>query len=116
LRILIVEDEFWIAIELSGLLEDSGYNVIGPASTIAEALAVLGRDHPDACVLDVNLRGEHSAPVAQALRDHGVPFLLSSAYDAVTLNQHIAFQGVVNIGKPAPPEKLLATLAAFRTT
>ncbi|WP_164547747.1 MULTISPECIES: hypothetical protein [unclassified Bosea (in: a-proteobacteria)] len=45
-----------------------------------------------------------------------MPFLLSSAYDQATLDQHPAFDGVANIGKPAPRERLLSTLASLLAT
>ena len=111
--ILVVEDEYLVAMELRDLLLDSGYGVLGPVATVAAALALLGSQPPHACVLDVNLRGEHSAPVAQALRDQGVPFLLSSAYNAATLDQYPAFAGATNIGKPAQRDQLRTALAAL---
>src|ERR1700759_2232288 len=63
--VLVVEDEFLIAMELEGLLEDEGYKVLGPASTVAAALAILADHRPDACILDFNLRGEQATPVAR---------------------------------------------------
>ena len=110
MRVLIVEDEDLIAMELEGLLEDGGYAIDGPVKTVAAALAAIRSRRPDACVLDVNLRGEISAPVAALLRETGVPFLLSSAYEQDTLGKHGAFHGVANIGKPVSPQKLLETL------
>ena len=109
--ILIVEDEFLIAMELLAMVEDGGYEVTGPVVSVAAALAQLEQQVPSACVLDVNLRGENSAPVAVALKRLGVPFLLSSAYSADTLEQYPAFKGIMNIGKPAPQKRLLAALA-----
>ena len=112
-KVLIVEDEFLIAMELVEVLEDAGYEVVGPATTVKAALEMLDRDRPHVCVLDVNLRGEHSAPVAAALVAHNVPFVLSSAYERVNLEQIPAFSGVTNIGKPASQRQLLSTLAAL---
>lgn len=112
-KVLIVEDESLIAMELTFILEDAGYEVIGPVATVRAALEVLNRTPPDACVLDVNLRGEHSAAVAAALKSQNVPFLLSSAYERDKLEQIPAFFGIVNIGKPAPRNLLLSGLASF---
>ena len=64
------------------LLEGHGYRVLGPASTVAEALRLLAAERPDVALLDVNLRGETVTPVAEALRTRGVPFVLASAYEA----------------------------------
>lgn len=102
LTVLIVEDEILIAMDLSDLLENGGYEVLGPVATVTAALDFLMARLPHACVLDVNLRGEHSAPVAARLKECGVPFLLSSAYGSDTLGQYEEFAGVTNVGKPAP--------------
>lgn len=115
-EILVVEDEYLIAMELAQILEDSGYVVVGPAATVAAALALLDTTSPSACVLDVNLRGEVSAQVAWALKKRNVPFLLSSGYKQETINTEAAFEGVANIGKPAQPDYLVAALASLLET
>ncbi|MCX5581750.1 response regulator [Kaistia terrae] len=108
---MIVEDEYLVAMELAQILEDSGYIVVGPAATVAAALALLKTTSPSACVLDVNLRGEVSAPVAWALKERNVPFILSSGYKQETIDSEAAFDGVANIGKPAQPDHLVSALA-----
>ena len=113
LTVLVVEDEYMVAVELSDLLRDDGYEVIGPVPTVSAALAMLDSQPPDACLLDVNLRGEQSGPVAQALRDRGIPFLLSSAYGPDTLDHNPAFAGTVNVGKPVSRQQLGTALAAL---
>lgn len=85
--------------------------MIGPAVTVQGALEVLAQTHPDACVLDVNLRGEHSAPVAAALKAHQVPFVLSSAYDRINFEKIPEFAGSDNLGKPVSEKALLSSLA-----
>ena len=110
--ILGVEDEDMIAMNLQDLLEEAGYQVVGPVATVRAALALLNLDLPDACVLDVNLRGELSTPVAQWLKERGVPFLLSSAYRPDFLRDHVAFDEAINIGKLASPDRLLTVLAS----
>lgn len=113
LTVLVVEDEFLIGMEMQDLLIANGYEVIGPVATVSAALAVLATGSLDACLLDVNLRGEHSAPVAQALKEKKVPFLRSSAYRRETLDEQDAFAGVTNIGKPTTPNRLLSSLTAL---
>jgi CheY-like chemotaxis protein len=108
--ILVVEDELLIAMELESMLEDGGYEVLGPVTTVAAALAILTHQRPDACVLDFNLRGEHVTPVARVLKAEGVPFLLSSAYEQAKFDDDVAFTGAINVGKPASQERLFATL------
>ena len=68
LCVLVVEDEFLLAMELEALLEQRGCRVLGPVATIDQALAVLARHRPAVAVLDVNLRGKRATPVAAALR------------------------------------------------
>ena len=61
--VLVVEDEFLIAMDLECLLERNGWRVLGPAATVKEALRLLDGETPDVALLDVNLRGEMVTPV-----------------------------------------------------
>ena len=79
-RIMIVEDEMLVAMELEALLAEQGCAVIGPAPTADRALALLAEGLPDAAILDVNLNGQTATPVAAALRAQNVPFLLATGY------------------------------------
>jgi DNA-binding response OmpR family regulator len=79
-KILIVEDEVLVALDLSMQLEDEGYECLGPARTPAEALAILDKDDPDFAVLDVNLDGTTSIEVARRLSDMELPFVYVSGY------------------------------------
>jgi two-component system, response regulator PdtaR len=109
--VLVVEDEFLLAMELGLLLEGHGYRVLGPAATVAEALRLLeGGEVPDVALLDVNLRGEMVTPVAGRLRALGVPFVLASAYDRPELAA-AGLAGAPNVGKPTSERRLLAALA-----
>ena len=78
---LVVEDEFLIAMDLELLLQEHGCRVLGPAATVAEALRLLQGETPDVALLDINLQGELVTPVAEELRARGVLFVLASAYD-----------------------------------
>ena len=109
--VLVVEDEFLIAMELEMILEQHGCRILGPAPTVKESLIILTAERPDAAVLDLNLRGEPATPVAAALRSRNVPFLISSAYAAADLNGSGVLDGIENIGKPVKEERLLAGLA-----
>ena len=79
-RILVVEDDPLIAMELADLLAAGGAEPVGPAPTVRAALAALAEGRPEVAVLDFNLRGERSTPVAAALREAGVPFVLTTGY------------------------------------
>jgi two-component system, response regulator PdtaR len=109
--VLVVEDEFLIAWDLEYLLRRHGWRVLGPAGSVAEALRLLeGEEAPAVALLDVNLRGEPVTPVAAALRDRGVPFVLASAYDRLDLAAPV-LAGAPNVGKPTDEARLLAALA-----
>lgn len=82
LRILAVEDEALIAMELEDMLEELGHEVIGPASSVDAALALLRGAAPDAAVVDANLAGRSARPVIDALSDAGIPLVLASGYEA----------------------------------
>jgi two-component system, response regulator PdtaR len=109
-RILVVEDEFLIAMELDITLTNAGYQVLGPAPNVSAALGLLRAERPDAAVLDVNLAGEWVTPVAAVLRTMIVPFILTSAYGAAELHAEPVLRDSVNVGKPSRSELLLKEL------
>lgn len=82
-RILVVEDDALIAMELQERLADLGYAVIGPAHTIAEAEALIVADTPDAALLDANVAGQSSVRIGAVLAERGVPVAFCTGYDAV---------------------------------
>lgn len=82
-HVLIVEDEYLLADDLSDALSDVGAKVVGPAGSIEQATAlILSREPIDVAILDVNLRGEMVFPVADALRQRGIPFAFATGYDS----------------------------------
>jgi two-component system, response regulator PdtaR len=109
--VLVVEDEFLIAMDLELLLLRHGWRVLGPATTVVGALRLLQGETPDVALLDVNLRGEPVTPVAEALRARGVPFVLASAYDGTTQLPAEILVTAPNVGKPMNERCVLAALA-----
>ncbi|MFN6953190.1 MAG: response regulator [Acetobacteraceae bacterium] len=107
-RILVVEDEAMVAMLLEDTLNDAGFQVLGPAATVAEAMAVLDAERPAGAVLDINLGGETSAPVADRLAAEGVPFLICSGYGASGVPPAHAARPV--LAKPYDPGELLRTM------
>lgn len=79
-RILVVEDEVLVSFMLEDMLGQLGCEVVGPAARVDQALAIIDAEEIDAAVLDVNLNGEKSYPVADALAARGVPFVFSTGY------------------------------------
>ena len=112
-RVLVVEDEWLIAAQIGGVLEEAGAVVLGPAHSVEEALALL-RDGapPDAALLDVNLRGEAVTPVALALAGRGVPFALVTAYAAEGLDGPL--RAAPRVGKPFTAAGLVRAVARLR--
>jgi DNA-binding response OmpR family regulator len=74
-RILVVEDENWLAMELSWLVQEAGYAVLGPERSVAEALKVLRTMTVDLALLDVALGGEMVFPLSRMLESLGIPFI-----------------------------------------
>jgi DNA-binding response OmpR family regulator len=111
--VLVVEDEFFIAIELESVLTRSGFDVLGPASSVDQALDLLKSQRPDAAVLDVTLGGEKVTPVAVLLKQWGVPFVLASASDPAELARHDVLANVLNLGKPTDMERLVEVVRSL---
>ena len=86
LRILLVEDEAIIAMTAEDMLADIGCTVVGTATTLAEALRMAEGDGFDLALLDVNLAGEDSGPVADRLKALGRPFLFTTGYGSAGMN------------------------------
>ncbi|MFC3640433.1 response regulator [Aquibium oceanicum] len=81
-RILIVEDEYFLAEDIREELERFGVEVVGPASDVSSAIRMIDVDAPiDGAILDVNIKGETVFPVADLLMDQGVPFVFASGFD-----------------------------------
>ena len=82
-RVLVVEDEYLIAEDLCEELRSCGAVVMGPATSVAHALALLNAEPPpDMAVLDIGLPDAKVYPVADALRARGIPFVFATGYDA----------------------------------
>lgn len=108
----MVEDEFLIAEEMAAMLEDAGHVVLGPAGSVRAAEAVLAdASQPDVAVIDANLRGETSAPLATTLRRLGIPFCVCTGYRIADLKA--LFGDIVTIQKPIDPARLIETVATL---
>lgn len=107
--VLVVEDEALVAMLVEDALLDAGATVLGPAATVAEALALLERETPHVAVLDLNLAGETSTPVADALALRGIPFVVATGYGADGLPAGHA--SVPVLAKPYDPDDLTLALS-----
>lgn len=107
-RVLVVEDRTPIAMELCDLLEDHGCVVVGPAGHLGQAMTLV--DQPiDIGLLDIDLYGEPSYPVAKSLQQRGVPVVLITGFDDVSIPDEL--QHLLVFEKPIAPAQLLDTLA-----
>lgn len=90
-RVLIVEDEYALADELSYELSRVGAVVIGPAGNLQGALDLVKSEiEIGLAVLDVNLRGEAVFPVADLLAERGIPMVFATGYDALSIPPRFA--------------------------
>lgn len=103
-RLLIVEDEFLIAVMLEDMLSDLNFGVAGTASNPARALELIASTEIDAAILDVNLDGCDSFGVAAALRERRIPFIFTTGYGASRVLPEYAHHPVVQ--KPYRLEEL----------
>lgn len=109
-RILVVEDEFLVAEYLGEILRGAGAHVLGPLGRVAETLAFVEshKDGMDAVVLDVNLHGQSSFPIADLLIRHGIRFVFTNGYDGAAIEA--AYRSYPRCEKPFREEALLAAL------
>jgi CheY-like chemotaxis protein len=99
LKILVVEDNFLVAELIRSLLDECGCETIGPAPRVSSALALIDDSCPDGALLDINLAGEHCFPIAELLRERGVPFVFLTGYDDSGIIPPV-FREVPRISKP----------------
>jgi CheY-like chemotaxis protein len=115
-RVLVLEDEQLIAMMVKEWLDELGCETVGPAATVKKALGLIDAGALDAALLDVSLGNQDCAPVADVLRERGVPFALATGHsggdlaarypEALSLPKPYDFAGVQGV-----VERLLAVKA-----
>jgi DNA-binding response OmpR family regulator len=108
IRVLVVEDEPIIALDIRQQLTDAGFEVLGPATSVASALPFMIEPGCDVAILDVNLGNETSEPIARKLRASGKPFVVLSGCSTDDLPP--SFNGATFLTKPAPMAELVAAV------
>jgi CheY-like chemotaxis protein len=108
-RILVVEDEIVVALDLSDIVEELGGAVVGPVSQLARGLALAESEELDAAILDVNLGDGSSFALADSLLADEVPVIFATGYEATILPERFA-----NIPRLAKPFSALAVERSFR--
>ena len=105
-RVLVVEDEFFMAADLEDSLTRAGAEVVGPIPDLQAALAQVHMNSADLVVLDVSLRGDEKAyPIADALSERGIPFLFVSGYASRDLPSR--YRKIRRLEKPFDMEALV---------
>ncbi|WP_205289414.1 hypothetical protein [Lysobacter sp. TY2-98] len=108
-RLLVVEDEYFVADEMRRDLEALGASVLGPVGSVARAIALVDdQNEIDGAILDINLGGETVFPVAAALEARRIPFVFWTAYETWTLPSE--FRDRPRLAKPASAEEALRFL------
>jgi DNA-binding NarL/FixJ family response regulator len=104
-RVLVVEDEFIIAAHIGALLDDAGFEVVGPAGELQQAVDLAATAELDAATLDINIEGAHIGDLTGVLAKRGIPFLFVSGYG----RDHIPapYRDRPLVGKPFEDETLV---------
>src|SRR5262249_38677888 len=110
LRVLVVEDSFLVADAICDVLSERGCEVIGPAPNLERGWRLSQQESLDGAVLDVNLGGELSFPIAVTLAERGIPFLFLTGYDDISVMPE-EFRTVHRILKPFDFNDLVAIIA-----
>jgi DNA-binding response OmpR family regulator len=110
LRVLVVEDDYFIADEICTTLREHGAQVLGPSPDVEHGLNLVRNNDIDCAVLDINLHGNLAYDLASELRQRGTPAIFATGYDSSVLPDE--FSGSVRLEKPVD---LSALLQAVRT-
>ncbi len=107
-RILIVEDDVMLAIDIAEALQEHGFTVLGPCVTAKDAMDMYEREKCDVAVLDIGLGKDTSEALAIRMKSEQVPFVVASNY----MENHYpeAFVGAPSLPKPVHPQRLIALL------
>ena len=107
-RILIIEDEFFLALCVGQALEEQGCAVIGPATSVQEGLGLIEKTKINGAILDINLNGEMVYPVAKELMDRNIPFVFTTGYRPHDLPSFCC--GIPRLEKPVETGLFIRTL------
>ena len=110
-RVLVVEDSFLVASSIVSMLQDLGCRVVGPFATVDDAMHAMDSQPVDAGVLDMNLAGTSSEPVASKLLSRGVPFFFITGYLSPALTNP-KFAALARIHKPITEASLSDALSS----
>ena len=114
IRTMVVEDDILLALDLADALRNAGHKIIGPFASAGAALQGMTTDRPEIAILDIDLNGHNSFPVADALVRENVPFLWLSASSPHILPGRYRSQPFVS--KPFATHGILRVMADLLRT
>jgi two-component SAPR family response regulator len=112
-RVLIVEDDYYLAADAEQALKNAGASIIGPVARSPEALRLLEETRPDCAVVDINLGLGPSYDVAATLRASSVPFVFVTGYDARAIPAE--FADIERLAKPVDVWRMVRAIARLCT-
>lgn len=110
-RVLVIEDEAMIAMLIEDMLTELGCAMLGPAADAPRAVAMIEQANFDAAILDVNLAGHRTMPVAAILQSKGIPFIFATGYGASGIDAEFSDRPVLT--KPFRQAELEAALRSL---
>jgi DNA-binding response OmpR family regulator len=108
-RVLVVDEEIMIALDVADALQAAGFSIVGPAYAIEDALRLL--DGLDAALIEARVAGTSAEPLAEALRARTIPFIVLTGYPRDALGAVLARARYV--AKPTPPRLVVSALTAL---
>jgi CheY-like chemotaxis protein len=114
MRVLLVEDNYIIALDLAELVRESGAEPVGPVASVRDALAKVDEGGVEAAILDINLGEENALGLAGVLRERAIPFAFATGYspdDVLPPEQ----AGVPVLAKPYSAAEVRATLEQLKS-
>ncbi|WP_312366205.1 response regulator [Ensifer sp.] len=105
---MIVEDEMLVAMLIEDVVAELGHQIVGPAMRLETALVAAEKEDLDFAILDINLAGKQSFPVADILSMRGIPFMFASGYGADGLVD--PYRSALILQKPIAPEEIARVL------
>jgi len=107
-RLLVVEDDYFVAQDLCATLRGYGATVLGPAPSVSSARSLASALRPDCVLLDINLDGELAFELARELQAHGMRTVFTTGYDASFVPQHLRHTACLQ--KPVDANALLRSI------
>jgi DNA-binding response OmpR family regulator len=109
-RILVVEDDPIIALDLQSILEAAGATVVGPAHKVSEAISLIEGSKVSAVVLDYRLQVGDTLPLARVLQERRIPFLFATSDPEGVAGK---YPGAIIVAKPFRPDQLTSAVGAL---